>query len=661
MPGDHLAPLRQINCFSVCLAGQRLNWIIGIIVTTDLPNPLKTASSRFGGAFARPDAEQSSATDIKFPIRKAIIDIGIFSFGVNALMLVMPLYMLQIYDRVLNSASIDTLVFLSIIAGFALVILGALEAVRSMYGTRIANRLDFAYSRPAMLSAMKNAGTTGNEMRIVRDLAQVRNFLNSRLAFIVFDLPFAPLFIGVLYFIHPLLFWITLGGVVVLVLLALANQWASDRAGKSAKSADALSQISAQSLLRNAESLRALGMTDNALRVWESHQLDNVGSSDQRARVSSFMTGLSRTIRMGLQITVLGVGAYLVLNQQMTAGMIFAASIISGKGLQPIDQVIGSWRQIVDCIVAWGNMRKQIVLKQPQAVHTDFPAPAGRVTAENLIYFPRKTKGAPAVVKGVSFNIPAGTSLGVLGKSGAGKSTLMRLLAGAIEPSSGVVRLDNNDLKNWDPEKLGRHLGYVEQRVELLPGTIAQNIARFDANVDDADVIAAANAAHIARTIEALPESYQTIVGPGGQQLSGGEMQQIGLARAFYGDPQILLLDEPNSNLDPEARTQFDKAIIAAREAGKTIVIITQRDEILKHVDVLLALKDGKILDIGTRDDVLERQFGVKKPAPPRPANIGDAPDEQRAKKSAFAGFGPGMQPLSLKTSIPSDDKKVAQ
>lgn len=596
-------------------------------------------------------------TDIRYPIKKAILDIGIFSLCVNALMLVMPLYMLQIYDRVLNSSSIDTLVFLSIIAGFALIVLGALEAVRSMYGTRIANRLDLAYSRPAMLSAMRNAGKSANDMRIIRDLAQVRSFLNSRLAFVVFDLPFAPLFIGVLYFIHPILFWITLGGVVVLVLIALVNQWASSRAGRDAKSSDMTSQVNAQALLQNAESLRALGMTDNALRTWEGHQLDTLGSNDRRAQVSSFMTGLSRTIRLGLQIAVLGVGAYLVLNREMTAGMIFASSIISGKGLQPIDQVIGSWRQIIDSYGAWRNIRSNIDLKAPQPKYTDFPAPKGTVTAENLVHYPRRVPGAPAVLKNINFNLPAGMSLGILGKSGAGKSTLLRLLAGAVDPSSGTVRIDNNDIKNWDPEKLGRHIGYVEQRVELLPGTIAQNIARFDEGAADEDVIAAAEAAHVAKTIEALPESYQTLVGAGAQQLSGGEMQQIGLARAFYGDPQILLLDEPNSNLDPEARVQFDKAIMAARQAGKTIIIITQRDEILKHVNALLALKEGTILDYGPRDDVLERQFGVKKPAQPapKPANNDDnaKSDENGEKKvSPFADFGPGMKPRA------STDKK---
>ena len=587
-------------------------------------------------------------SDLHHPLKKAIIDIGIFSLAVNALMLVMPLYMLQIYDRVLSSSSIDTLVFLSIIAGFALLVLGALEAVRSMYGTRVANRLDFTYSRPAMLMAMKNACTSANEMRIVRDLAQVRSFLNSRLAFIVFDLPFAPLFIGVLYFIHPILFWITFGGVIALVLLAFINQWASSRAGNQAKAADMTSQVSAQALVRNAESLRALGMTGNAMRIWETHQFNNLENSDQRARVSSFMTGLSRSIRLGLQIAVLGVGAYLVLNREMTAGMIFASSIISGKGLQPIDQVIGSWRQIIDSYAAWRSLRNNINLKAPPARYTDFPVPNGTVTAENLVHYAQKVPGAAAIIKGVSFNLPAGKSLGVLGKSGAGKSTLLRLLAGAVDPSGGTVRIDNNDIRNWDPEKLGRHVGYVEQRVELLPGTIAQNIARFDENVSDAEIIAAAKAAHVAKTIEALPESYQTIVGAGAQQLSGGEMQQIGLARAFYGDPQLLLLDEPNSNLDPEARVQFDRAIAAARQVRKTIIIITQRDEILKHVDALLALKAGTVLDFGSRDDVLERQFGVKPPAKPNtPTTAVKSRSSKGAGdgKSPFADFGPGMKP----------------
>lgn len=559
----------------------------------------------------------NTANNPRYSMRRVFVDVGIFSLGVNILMLVMPLYMLQVYDRVLSSASIDTLIFLSLIAGFALIILGILEGVRAIYATRIANRFELNYGRPAMLRAMAENDNRAGGARIAQALSQVRSFLNSRLAFLVFDLPFVPLFIGLLYFIHPVLFWMTLGGAVLLVLIALLNQWATSRAGNAAIRADAGGQITAQALLANAETLRAMGMTQNALDRWQIQQLTGLESSDARSRVSSFMTGLSRTIRFSLQIAILGVGAWLVLDRQMTAGMIFAASIISGKGLQPIDQVIGSWRQILEGLAAWRTITRAVKVSSEPQVFTEFDAPSGQINAQNIYFHSRADQGRIAILKGLSFGVPAGKTLAILGKSGAGKSTLLRILAGAIRPSNGEVRIDNNDIKNWNPESLGRHIGYVEQRVDLLPGTIAENIARFDAHARDEEIIAAAKAANVDRTIEAMPDAYQTRVGATGRSLSGGEMQQIGLARAFYGNPKILLLDEPNASLDPEARKKFGQAIAGARQLGKTIIMITQRDELLEYSDLVLAIRDGSRVDFGARDEVLTRLFGTPQDRPP--------------------------------------------
>lgn len=561
-------------------------------------------------------AEQKSKKN-RYSLRRVFFDVGVFSLGMNLLMLVMPLYMLQVYDRVLSSGSIDTLIFLSLIAGFALAILGVLEGVRAIYATRIANRFELTYGRPAMLRAMAQNDNKAVGARISQALLQIRNFLNSRLAFIVFDLPFVPLFIGVLYFIHPVLFWMALGGATVLVLIAVLNQWATARAGRTAMLSEAGGQITSQALLANAETLRAMGMTQNALDRWENQQIETLQSGDDRSRISSFMAGLSKTVRLSLQIAILGVGAYLVLDRQMTAGMIFAASIISSRGLQPIDQLIGSWRQIVEGLTAWRTITRAVNINDADSIYTDFEAPSGQVTADKIFFHTRPDQGRIAILKGMSFGVPAGKTLAILGKSGAGKSTLLRILAGAISPSGGEVRVDNNDIKNWNPEALGRHIGYVEQRVDLLPGTIAENIARFDTNARDEDIIAAAKAAHVERTIEAMPDAYQTKVGATGRDLSGGEMQQIGLARAFYGNPQILLLDEPNASLDPEARHRFGQAIINARKMGKTIIMITQRDELLDYSDLILAIRDGQRVDFGGRDDVLQRLFGNQNKKPP--------------------------------------------
>lgn len=574
------------------------------------------------------------------------MDIGLFSFGVNMLMLVMPLYMLQIYDRVLTSSSLDTLVFLSVIAVFALAVLGILEAVRSMYGTRVANRFELSYARPAMMRLLSGNG----DIRVVQALGQVRNFLNTRLAFVLFDLPFAPLFIMILYFIHPVLFWMTTSGAVLLVAIAILNQWMTSRVTEQSSDRAPGQRIDAQSLLQNAESLRALGMTSNALREWEGNQIETLEGNDRRARVGSFMTGLSRTIRLSLQIAVLGVGAYFVLNREMTAGMIFAASIISSKGLQPIDQVIGSWRQIVDGLVAFRTVRNAVDLDKAQTRYTILEAPEGEISAENIVYRPAGLINAKPTLKGISFALPAGKSLGILGKSGAGKSTLLRLLVGAVQPDSGTIRVDKSDIQHWDPEVLGRHFGYVEQRVELLPGTIAQNIARFDEDATDENIIAAARAARVQVTIETMPEGYQTVVGTGQRRLSGGELQLVGLARAFYGDPQILLLDEPNASLDPEARRQFDIAIRDAKKAGKTIVMVTQRQEVLEHVDLVLAIRDGRRVDYGPRDEVLKRLFGKQlnaRAGQQSGTTARRSADGSSNGRSPFANYGPGMRPIA--------------
>nr|HMQ57757.1 ATP-binding cassette domain-containing protein [Rhizobiaceae bacterium] len=429
---------------------------------------------------------------IRARISRAFTELAIFSFVSNLLMLVMPLYMLQIYDRVLTSASIDTLIYISMIAGAALLLLGVVEVVRSIYAARVAARLDLDIGPNALIASMESPRAALGDIQPVRDLTAVRSFINSKSLFALFDLPFAPLFIGLTWFIHPTLFWMSAIGAVVLCFIAIANQWATAKAGKEAGEHGMAAMISAQSFVRSAETLRAMGMVENAIRAWGKNEAPHLQLQDGVAKINSFFAGISKTLRMALQVGILGVGGYLVLIGEMTPGMIFAASLISGRGLQPIDQIIGGWKQFVETWRAWKRLDKATVQLQARKEmdRTELPEPKGQLEAENIVYFtPNSAPGADPLLKRISFRLEPGEALAIIGPSGAGKSTLARVLVGAVQARTGVVRLDGADTRNWEPEKLGRHIGYLAQEADILPGTIAQNIARFDPDANSEDVV----------------------------------------------------------------------------------------------------------------------------------------------------------------------------
>lgn len=590
--------------------------------------------------------------------RGAIVELAIFSFFVNALLLVMPIYLLQVYDRVLPSSSLDTLVFLSIIAASAIVLLAILEAVRGVYASRMAARLDVSRSRDALIASMESPRAALGDTQAMRDLETVRRLVASRAVFSLFDLPFAPLFIGLLWLIHPLLFWVTAGGAAVLAAVAVVNQRLTAAAHKESAASSAQAMTAAQSFVRNSETLRSMGMMDNAVGFWANLHASTLGSSDRAGRINSVLTGFSRFLRMGLQTGILGVGAWLVLSGEMTAGMIFACSLISGRGLQPIDQVIGGWPQFIEAWNAWLRFRQATGDRQEVRQYTDLPAPTGRVDIQDLIYFaPNSEKQSAPILKRVGFRVPAGSVVGIVGPSGAGKSTLARLLVGATRPSGGTVRLDGADIANWDPNILGRHIGYLAQEVELLPGTIAQNIGRFAPDADDEAVVDAARRAQVHELILSLPSGYDTVIGPQGMRLSGGQRQRIGLARAFFGNPCLLVLDEPNANLDHEGELALEKAVDAARASGATVLIVTQRRSIANKVDALLMLRDGLIEDYGPREDVLRRQgeraaaaaqANSKQAANKNLGNVRQpAGGDSQGQTSPFAGYGPGLRPIS--------------
>ncbi len=597
--------------------------------------------------------------EVRGVFKRILILLAVFSFAVNLLMLTMPLYMLQIYDRILTSQSMDTLIYLSVIAAAALIVLGLLEAVRAILASRAATKMETILGAEALRVGMKKSGLGEANIKPVRDLAAVRGFVSSRAIFAILDMPFSPIFIGIIYLIHPTLFWITLGGAVILFLLAVLNQWVTSKASAQAVNSQGSAMAVAQSISRNGETLQAMGMMQNGIRLWGSQNAEALIASDDVDSRNAILSGLSRTIRMGLQVAILGVGALLVLQGEMTAGMIFASSIISGRGLQPIDQVIGGWKQTVMAWRSWKDLQQTLTESDGQKKYTRLPAPKGHVSVEGALVLGPNGPASSPVINRVSFELKAGEVVGIVGPSGSGKSTLARLLVGAQKPHAGTIRFDGTEIQNWDPVQIGEHIGYLGQHVELLPGTIAQNIARLAAEPDDAKVLEAAEKAQVHQLIQSLPNGYDTRIGPGGTGLSGGQKQRIGLARAFYGNPQIMVLDEPNANLDEDGEAALHRALLVAKQSNVTIAIITQRSQALSVVDKVLRMHSGSKDFFGTRDEFVQALQSLRaakaksQGAPPNVPTPANSPDKQSAT-SRPANVPGGQAPkVPAKTANP--------
>jgi PrtD family type I secretion system ABC transporter len=580
------------------------------------------------------------ASGTKFPdLGRSLIEIGIFSAAINLLLLVMPLYLLQIYDRVLPANSMSTLIYISLLAAAALVVLGMLEIIRAYYADKVASRLDTQIGSDAFLVSMTAPRAALGDVQPLRDLQTIRTFINSRSLFFLFDLPFSPFFIALLYLIHPMLFFVTLFGAFVMVGVALANQKASAKPGQQAADSLMVSMNMAQSFGRNFETVRALGMVSNVTEVWGKKFAESLNRSASASRRNALFGGFSRTVRQLLQNGILGAGAYLVLQNEMTAGMIFASSIISGRALQPLDQIIGGWRQVIDAGRAWKRLRS--IDTSATSANKDsikLPDLKGAVAIEGLIYYPPDAdRAAEPLIKRISLRIEPGETVAIIGPSRAGKSTLARLIVGAIKPHAGVIRLDGADIQNFDSDQLGRHIGYLSQEVELFPGTIAENISRFEPNVDDAAIVRAAEVAETHKLMLAQKNGYATMIGATGLRLSGGERQRIGLARAFYRDPKVMMLDEPNANLDAEGEQALERAVLNAKQRGTTVLLITHRPSIAAKCDRILMLREGMVEMFGPAQDVLQTLAQGAAGTPPKPSATDAQPQARQPQREPAA------------------------
>ena len=556
--------------------------------------------------------------------RRALLMAVPFSLALNILMLTVPLYMTAVYDRVLTSASVETLLMLTLLAIGALALASLLEMVRQVVLQRAGARLEIGLGAQTLAASFATGGKGGGDLQGLRDLGQLRQFLTSPMTGALFDLPVAPLYLALVFAIHPQLGWLMLAAAAVLVLVSFANQWAT-AAPLAESGREGLSALQrAQAQARNAELLRAMGMFGNALKVWGEANARSVAAWDTAGRRNAFWTGVSRFVRMMLQIATLGYGAYLVLTSQgaLTAGIIFAVSIISARALAPLDQVIGGWKGLVAARQAYRRLRALLDAAERRAEPMLLPTPKAYVGAHRLVY--SAAPGLEPILKGLTFSIPEGEIVGIIGPSGAGKSTLARLLVGAIRPTGGVVRIGGDDLAHWTPEAIGPHLGYLPQDVELFPASVAQNIARLAPDPDPAQVVAAARLANCHELIQRLPGGYDTLLGPNGHMLSGGQRQRLALARAFYGAPRVVVLDEPNASLDGEGDQALIDALGMAREAGITCLVVSQRASIMPAVTQVMMLRDGRLEDFGARDEVLQKQIRPvgRVPSPAGPARI---------------------------------------
>lgn len=547
------------------------------------------------------------------PIRQALATCkgavsatALFSFFANLLLFVSPLYMLQVYDRVLASRSESTLLMLTLVAAFLLAILGTMEAVRSRVLVRAGARLDMQLSPRAfkgVFEASVKAPGSGSG-QVLRDLDNVRDFATGPGLIVFCDAPWAPLFIAMAFLLHPILGAVTLGGAVIIFSLAIVNEVTTRKMLKDSMAVGASAASFADASLRNAEVLHAMGMMKGIARRWQMRHDTALALQTQAADRAGTLLAVSKFVRLFLQSAILGVGAWLALHDAVSAGAIIAASIIMGRALAPIEMAVGHWKSFVGARGAYGRLNELLTVTDSGSERMELPRPKGAISVERIFVVPPGSRSA--VLKGVSFKLEAGEVLGVVGPSAAGKSTLARALVGVWQAGAGVIRLDGADLAVWPRDQVGPALGYLPQDVELFDGTVAENISRFG-EMNAAKVVEAAMLAGVHDIVLGLADGYDTRIGDSGSKLSGGQRQRIALARALYDDPAMVVLDEPNSNLDTAGEQALVEAVHGLKARKATTVVVTHRLSILASVDKILVLNNGEVELFGTRDEVLSR------------------------------------------------------
>lgn len=549
-------------------------------------------------------------------MRPALIAAIIFSFFINILALVSPLYMLQVYDRVLSSRNVSTLVVLTLICVFLFLVYGALEALRARVLVRGGLKFDAMARDPIFKSVLDSTlNKRGSGAQAFRDMDSVREFMTGGL--IAFcDAPWTPVFIIVSWMLHPFFGILAIIASIITFGLAVMNDRATNKPVQIATMASIAAQQDASATLRNAEVMKAMGMWGGLQARWRIRRDEQVAwqaaASDAGGAV---MSGI-KVFRQIVQTLILGGGAYLAIKGEISPGSMIAGSILVGRALAPIEGAIGQWKGFIGARGSWDRLQDMLRAEADRTDHMDLPEPRGILSAEAASIVP---PGAQApTMRQASFRLDAGTALAIVGPSAAGKSSLLRGIVGVWPCAAGVIRLDGYDLRQWDPEKLGRHIGYLPQDIELFSGTVAQNIARFG-EFEANDVIEAAKMAGVHEMIQALPDGYDTAIGEGGASLSGGQRQRLALARALFRQPALIVLDEPNASLDQVGEAALTQAMAKLKAAGRTVVFATHKVNILSQADYIMVINQGVISDFGERDVMLAKLMGAQPPQPPQP------------------------------------------
>ncbi|WP_420583744.1 type I secretion system permease/ATPase [Ruegeria sp.] len=563
-------------------------------------------------------------------LRKGFVAVAVFSLFLNLLMLAGPLYMLQVYDRVLTSQNIETLIALSVLLAGVFVVIACLDLMRMRILGRLAARFELTVGAPVLGAAMRRRvqGSGTNGENLVEDVNGFREFISGTTLTAFFDAPWIPIYLFVLYVLHPYLGLLGLAGALTLTIMALINNARARAPMRNAAEARGRSDALFNTGDRNAELVHALGMKTDLVRRWTALQADAHQHKTRAAdRVAGFSV-LSKTLRMGLQSAVLGLGAALAVIGESSAGVMIAATIVLARALAPIDQLIGQWRSFLAARGSYSKIRQLTdEFAEPPA---NLNLPRAFKTLDVRIAQAAPPLAMNATLRGIDFSLNAGDVLAVIGQSGSGKSTLGRMLAGIWHPQRGEVLLDGSPMSKWNPEDLGKQIGYLPQDVEMFDGTIRENIGRFSVAIDDAEVLRAAREAGLHEMISALPDGYETRIG-NGFFLSGGQRQRLALARALYGDPFVLVLDEPNSDLDAEGEQALRDALMAVQERGGIAIVMTHRPATLQAATKVMVLRDGSQSRFGDKQEVLKmnRANVLDKPADPAP---------RRANETQIAG-----------------------
>jgi ATP-binding cassette subfamily C protein len=559
---------------------------------------------------------QPLAAAVVGSLKRAIIGIALISSVVNLLALTAPLFMLQVYDRVLTSRSIPTLIGLAILAAMLYAFQSLLDITRARILLRVGEHFDCQFSarvHEAVLRLPLETRMPGDGLQPLRDLDNVRSFLSSQGPTAFFDLPWMPFYLVICFLFH---FWIgitALVGAIVLICLTLLTNSLSRGPVRDAVTHGITRNALMEAGRRNAEVVRAMGMSKRIAARWQKANADYLAANRKSGDVAGGLGGISKALRTMLQSTILGVGAWLVIDQQASGGVMIASSIMMGRALAPVDLAIGSWKPFLMARQSWTRLKELLDRMPKEGEVMPLPRPERYIRAENLTIVPPGEKKPN--VSGVSFGLSAGSAVGIIGPSGSGKTTVARVLVGAWAPAGGKMRIDGAGFDQWDRESLGRHIGYLPQGVELFDGTIAENIARFEVEPDADAIVAAAKAASVHDLILRLDKGYETRIGEGGSALSAGQRQRIGLARALYNDPFLVVLDEPNANLDAEGEAAVINAIASVRRRKGIAAVIAHRPSALGAVDLVLMMENGRAKAFGPRDEVLSKVINAHSPA----------------------------------------------